>query len=308
MSLCAPGRCPLVITLLFALAPPAARAADLNLAAMTFTPVTPCRLVDSRPGSGSQLAGTGPLQAGVSYSFDVSAGSATCGVPPEARGALLNFTVVAPAGPGHLTVWPWDSSNPPAPLASVLNFDAGRTVANGLGVRICHPQSASGGSCSDDVSVHVAVSGAHLVVDVLGYYAPPTSGPLWGEGRPGAARYGTSLGLCTNGDVQYGLSAQAVSWEGVASACPADTWVCSMSEVAVACNTNRPDGDCDYRGCDWNCFDLPANNHYGWVLDGTSTGSPDAAWIVTEGVQPLGFYSCLHIPVWCCSRKAVFSP
>ena len=296
-------RAPLVACIVAALAAAAPVAAqDPNLGAMTFFPLAPCRILDTRAGSGVQGAGEGPLSPGVAYSFDVSGGDAACGVHAEARGVLLNFVVVRPGGAGHLTVWPWDSPAPPAPVASILNFDAGRTVANGVAVRICHRGSAVS-TCAEDLFAVLGGSSAHLVVDVLGYYGPPCYGPLWGEGRPGVVRHGTSgLGtLCSTGDVRFGLSNPKMALGSAAAACPAGTWVCSFAERGTAlCDTVRPDATCDWRECSGSCIDAAPGQHLGWVADAPLGGSHEGT-IVNETGDWIGAAGCLEAPVWCCS-------
>jgi len=76
---------------------------------LVYTPVTPCRIIDTR------LAG-GPIAGGTTRDFrvtgtDLSAqgGSATgCGIPSgPATAAVINFVAVTPAGPGDLRITPF---------------------------------------------------------------------------------------------------------------------------------------------------------------------------------------------------------
>jgi hypothetical protein len=81
-----------------------------------------------------------------------------CGIPETALALSLNFTVVAPAGAGHLTVWP---TGVPEPAVSTLNYLAGQTVANAAIVTL-----GTGGQITVE-----SFAAAHLVVDVNGYFA-----------------------------------------------------------------------------------------------------------------------------------------
>ncbi|MDQ6893486.1 MAG: hypothetical protein M3167_12505, partial [Acidobacteriota bacterium] len=72
-----------------------------------FFSVTPCRIVDTRNPNG--VTG-GPALAGqATRSFPVAG---LCGVPSTAQAAVLNVTVVAPTGGGHVRIWPFGATMP----------------------------------------------------------------------------------------------------------------------------------------------------------------------------------------------------
>jgi len=145
---------------------------------LVYTPITPCRILDTRAGAGHRGSITGPLAPGATYSFDVAGGdAAACGVPyGPATAAVLNFVAVLPAGSGNLQAWPWSSPATPAPNAAVLNYGSGFNIANGLVVPFCDPTVV--GTCPDDLFVKANGNGTHLVVDVLGYFSAPEATPL----------------------------------------------------------------------------------------------------------------------------------
>jgi hypothetical protein len=92
------------------------------------SPMTPARLLDTRPGfptvDGS-ASGAGALVGGSQIDLQV-AGRA--GIPASGASAVaLNVTVANPSQPGFVTVWPTDQTRP---LASNLNFVPGQTVPN----------------------------------------------------------------------------------------------------------------------------------------------------------------------------------
>jgi hypothetical protein len=149
-----------------------------------YTPVSPCRILDTRPGNHIQGEADGPVPAGTTIAFHVADGGffgnqavpPVCHVPPgAAKAAVINIVAVAPAGAGDLRIWPWDDTFPPAPNSSVLNYAnaAGLNIANGLIVPICNSVTATDGSCAQDVFLRPDVSATHVVIDVLGYFAPP---------------------------------------------------------------------------------------------------------------------------------------
>ncbi len=117
------------------------------------TPVTPCRLVDTRNGQ--------PIQGGTSEDFIVPQ-LGNCGIPTSAAAYSLNVTVV-PRGPlGYLTIWPTGEAQP---YVSTMNSLDGRIKANAAIV----PAGSQGA-----VSVFVTNT-ADVILDIDGYFATPGS-------------------------------------------------------------------------------------------------------------------------------------
>lgn len=136
---------------------------------LVFTPVTPCRIIDTR------LAG-GTLGRGQTRDFLVAAtnyapqgGSATgCGVPfGSATAVKINFVAVAPVGLGYLSVTPYGT---PMPTASIINFTKGVNIANELTAALCDPSVAT---CTYDITMK-AGNKTHIVADVQGYFQKVT--------------------------------------------------------------------------------------------------------------------------------------
>jgi hypothetical protein len=78
----------------------------------------------------------------------------------------LNVTVVSPAGPGHLVIWPTGHTEP---TVSSMNYVSGQTIANAVIV-----PAGSGGA----ISVKAGVSGTHVLIDINGYFSSTGSGFL----------------------------------------------------------------------------------------------------------------------------------
>jgi len=135
-----------------------------DTSALTFFPISPCRIADTRNPNGA--LGGPSLIGGQARDFPVSASS--CGLPASAQAYSLNFTVVPQGYLGYLSVWPTGKTQP---LVSTLNADTGAVTANGAIV----PAGTNG-----DVSVF-ATNNTDLVIDINGYFAPATasSEPLW---------------------------------------------------------------------------------------------------------------------------------
>ncbi|MFP5288397.1 MAG: pre-peptidase C-terminal domain-containing protein, partial [Thermoanaerobaculia bacterium] len=116
-----------------------------------FFTLAPCRVFDSR--SGSALLSLVPRVIQI---------AGLCGVPSTAKAVAVNVTAVSPTGLGYLTLWPGGTM----PLASVLNYEAGRTRAN-------NAVQALAGDGSGTLSARAFVAGdgqVHLVIDVVGYF------------------------------------------------------------------------------------------------------------------------------------------
>ncbi len=123
--------------------------------ALSFYPVTPCRVADTRGPAGP--FGGPELEAGETRSFAIPAGN--CNIPPTAAGYSLNVTA-EPDGPlSYLTVWPSGSDQP---VASTLNSWDGAVVANAAVLAA----GAGGG-----INVYVT-DPTHVILDVNGYFAP----------------------------------------------------------------------------------------------------------------------------------------
>ena len=140
---------------------------------LVYTPITPCRILDSRFGvGGSFTAGaTQPFKAtNPAGTFSSQGGSPTnCGIPVKAAAVTLNFTVFnTGAGPAFIAAWPF---NQPNPGTATLNWtSAGAQVANGAVLPLC-----KGAGCTADFQVF-ASSNTDMVADVVGYFTEPSGG------------------------------------------------------------------------------------------------------------------------------------
>jgi hypothetical protein len=276
-------------------------AVDLNVRDLAFTPIEPCRILDTRqPGPDAGL-----LEVNTPRSFDVAGDDAVaCGIPPgEARAALLNFVAANAEGNGNLKVWAYPDAT--SPTTSTLNYTQGFNTTNGVVVMLCNTDTATL-PCTEDLWAMASFNRTHLVVDALGYFSAPGSGPLWGEGRPGVVRHGKPMGdlteLCTNGDYEFGLSNTLVTWDNVAAGCPAGTWVCTVAQRGGGtCNTVRDDTLCDSRSCDLTCADVAETAHLGWLADPDLASNPGYGSTRPETGSGSVAQPCLLLPVWCCS-------
>ncbi len=131
-----------------------------------YTPVRPCRIVDTR------LAG-GKIPSNTFRSFYVHGSGALidtqggnpdgCTAPRgEPRAVHMNIVAVGSTARGFLTVWPKGTAHP---LSGVLNFsptDKTDPISNAFTVK-------TGFLVGEDITVY-ASSATHVVADVMGYY------------------------------------------------------------------------------------------------------------------------------------------
>ena len=136
---------------------------------LVFVPIAPCRVADTRAGSGFPALGSTPLASLTPRNLQLAG---VCGV--EATGAnfpgpeaySLNVTVVPPAGNagGYLLVYPNPAT--PIPLVASMTWNPGAS----------YQSNAVIAASSTDGTVNVVSNNpTNVVIDINGYYAAPTS-------------------------------------------------------------------------------------------------------------------------------------
>jgi len=142
---------------------------------LVYTPVTPCRILDTRGGGGGTLAAGAQrnwLASNPAGTFTGQGGSATnCGIPIKPAAVLANIAVFNTAvGPAFFTTWPFNQARP---NASTLNWNtAGQQIANAVIVPLC-----IGGGCTFDFSAFTSAQ-TDVAIDVMGYFAAPIATAL----------------------------------------------------------------------------------------------------------------------------------
>jgi hypothetical protein len=111
--------------------------------------ITPTRVLDTR----SEPALNGKkVEAGASYVLPAGADSAQL-----ISAVLLNVTVDQPEAGGFVTLYPCDQ---PRPVASNLNFNSGRTIANAVTVKL---------PSTGDICIFSSAT-THVIIDLMGGY------------------------------------------------------------------------------------------------------------------------------------------
>ncbi len=129
-----------------------------------YTPVNPCRVVDTRNA-------VGPFTPGFTRNYNVYGAVAGQGGNPagcpsprgEPRAVHINVTIVpfGGGGNGFVQVWPFGGA---VANASLVNFRTGdQNIANAGTVK-------TGFLLGPEISVKVNGAAAHVIIDVLGYY------------------------------------------------------------------------------------------------------------------------------------------
>ena len=139
---------------------------------LVYTPINPCRIVDTRLGAGGFLGNDTERDWKVSRPggnfTDQGGSSSDCAIPASPAAVLANFAVTGSSQPGVLFAWAF---NQPAPTASTLNYAGGETIANAVIVPLAQ-------GLTEDLSVFVS-TGTDVVVDVVGYFKPPGGAGLY---------------------------------------------------------------------------------------------------------------------------------
>ena len=139
---------------------------------LVFTPITPCRLFDTRVSQG----GTGGIFAGGTKGFAVwgqtsfaSQGGAAsnCGLTANADTAAVavNLTVVMPTAGGYITAYP---AGVVLPTAATVNFNAGDIKGNFTIVKVQQTGVAP------NLNIYSS-STTDVVGDVVGFYSRPVA-------------------------------------------------------------------------------------------------------------------------------------
>jgi hypothetical protein len=179
--------------------PPAAqsaggRAALANYPPVALTPLAPCRLIDTRAGSGFP-AGYGPPSmtgGGAQRTFTITG---QCGIPAGAQAVSFNFAVWFPTSRGDIRVFPAGTATP---TVSTLNWEASIVaLANAAVVPL-----GTGGAITVQMDATAALT--DIFVDVNGYYAGTQAAgggtfnlhtdniyAIWGESTAASGGYGT---------------------------------------------------------------------------------------------------------------------
>jgi hypothetical protein len=177
---------------------------------IVYTPVTPCRLVETRVGYAAVYAGAGPFTGGEVRTYTAAGGNAVClsQLPASLHPSALQLQVfglpINASANGDIEVLPqgaaFGNTATLVYLGSVLVASASTTAL----VNIANNQ----------ISVQVRGGGANVAIDVVGYFAPPVSTALQCISVPGG-----STVIALSNDTLVPLPACGVGYTRTGSSC-----------------------------------------------------------------------------------------
>jgi hypothetical protein len=149
--------------------------------------VDPCRIVNTTKG----LAQPVPKNRHTNFRVSGTAGeladqggnqSGGCAAPQGREGevpiAIAAYVIAVPApgakAGGVLTAYPSDKPSPPPGTGSTVNFDAGQTIGNTTIITLCQPENCP---ADGEFAILARNTAEHVIVDVQGYFYPPSSLP-----------------------------------------------------------------------------------------------------------------------------------
>ena len=141
--------------------PTAAFATSPGMAEDSFTPISPCRIVDTRIGEGGRVTATPRviLVDGIT-NYAVQGGNTSgCGIPADATGISANVVTTNESAAGYLKAYPYGAA---VPNASIINFTT-VPIANDVSLAV-NPGTGGG------LDVMTGGAATHVVIDVTGYY------------------------------------------------------------------------------------------------------------------------------------------
>jgi hypothetical protein len=132
-----------------------------------YTPVTPCRIVDTRTSAplspGIERTFVGYSASGFALQGGVPVGD--CMVPNGAAALALNVVAYQPSNLGYITLWP---TSAPEPFAATVSFDSGATNVSTGAVVPVDVNNVNSFKAKSPVVVH-------MIVDVVGYFRATTA-------------------------------------------------------------------------------------------------------------------------------------
>ena len=147
---------------------------------LIYVPVNPCRIVDTRPGSG----GEGLIPADTFRNFLVSGSVASQGGtsagcesprPGSAPSAISAYVVAVPVSgstAGSLSAYPAGQTAPAEGEGATVNFAAGQVIGNTTNITLCEPDNCPTTGDTGEFAVLARKTIQHVVIDVQGYFFP----------------------------------------------------------------------------------------------------------------------------------------
>jgi len=133
---------------------------------VTYTPVAPCRLVDTRAATSAVYAAAGPFAPGEVRTYAAQGGSGVCltqlpaGLSPAAIQLQVFGIPISPSSSGDIEILPQGATFGSTATEVYVGNVAFNTVSTTAKVNIAN----------NEISVQVRGGGANVVLDVVGYF------------------------------------------------------------------------------------------------------------------------------------------
>jgi len=225
-----------------------------------FTPVTPCRIVDTRNAVGAFTAGQTREYYVYGPAVDITPqGGNAAGCPSpvgEPRGVVVNVTAVPSTFGGNLRAYP---ANVATPTASLVNFRPGVTIANAAAVQTYNAVGPR------ELEIY-ASQPTHVVIDVMGYYSQP------GTTLPDTTTIAGAYTAVANGANGTATVTCPTSYRLVSGGCQWASFGSPISMVYDAPWTSPPDTNAQTWGCQGNNNSGGSNSLRAWAHCARITG------------------------------------
>ncbi len=277
------------------LVPPLAAAGSVDpTEGLVYVAIEPCVLSRTVASSAGKMGGgeTRSFLARGSGDFSAQGGAAGgCGIPAQAAVVALSFRLANPTGQGQLKLWPSDRSEPPTFLAE---YAANAGLTNATLLPLCGAPD-----CPADFLAKTVGSGAHLRLDVLGYFIAGAVGPQGPIGPAGPTGPTGPKGLTGSSGPQgpqgpagaigppgtcaprrYYLTPTPHNGAQALTACAAGFHMASLWEIF---DTSNLDYDTSLGATKTDSGDGPPSvngGFFGWIRTG---GFPDNVFLPGEG-------------------------
>ena len=186
---------------------------DLNQD-LAYTPITPCRIVDTRNMAAGAIAASTTrnfIAFGISNFTSQGGSSSNCGTNPLAATAVnLAVTAITPALGGSATLYAFGTGT----LGTTsISYPAGAVVTNTMVIAVPNPIA------SFDFTL-ASTQLSHYTIDMLGYFAPPVATALQCvdtalssvTALPGA-QVNISAPTCAAGYTETATQCESGSWQ-----------------------------------------------------------------------------------------------
>ena len=215
---------------------------DLNQD-LVYTPITPCRIVDTRNMAAGAIAASTTrnfIAFGISNFTSQGGSSSNCGTNPLAASAVnLAVTAITPALGGSATLYAFGTGTPGT---TSISYPAGAVVTNTMVIAVPNPIA------SFDFTL-ASTQLSHYTIDMLGYFAPPVATALQCVDTAVA-----SVNVPVGANANLGAPACAAGYTETATQCGTSSWqvplvnissgICSAKNTDTVSTTLRASRKC----------------------------------------------------------------